>query len=195
MQRIFFLINVYTNLLVCMRVQLSSLVARGSAFFTVHLSHPYVTTGKTIALTSRTLVGKVMSLLFKMLSRLLITFLPRRKRQTCRLAPFYLLQMRSSFSKKITVYFQQQNYCLFSNKQLNSCLFSLITKNNNKCCNSVNSCPESRVSLSKSDKKSQRKDSKIIPLLLILVLGHLRYLIFISDPKYTPKLKFKIGEK
>ena len=48
-----------------------------SAFFTVPLSHPYVTTGKTIALTRRIFVGKVMSLLFNMLSRLVITFLPR----------------------------------------------------------------------------------------------------------------------
>ena len=51
-----------------------------SAFFIVQLSHPYMTTGKTIALTRRTLVGKVMSLLFNMLSRLAITFLPRSKR-------------------------------------------------------------------------------------------------------------------
>ena len=51
-----------------------------SAFFTVQLSHPYMTTGKTIALTRRTFVGKVMSLLFDMLSRLVITFLPRSKR-------------------------------------------------------------------------------------------------------------------
>ena len=50
-----------------------------SAFFTVQLSHPYMTTGKTIALTSRTLVGKVVSLLLNMLSRLVITFLPRSK--------------------------------------------------------------------------------------------------------------------
>ena len=50
-----------------------------SAFFTVQLSHPYMTTGKTIALTKWTFVGKVMSLLFNMLSRLVITFLPRRK--------------------------------------------------------------------------------------------------------------------
>ena len=50
-----------------------------SAFFTVRLSHPYMTTGKTIALTRRTFVGKVMSLLFNMLSRLVITFLPRSK--------------------------------------------------------------------------------------------------------------------
>jgi len=48
-----------------------------SAFFTVQLSHPYVTTGKTIALTRRTFVGKVISLLFNMLSRLVIIFLPR----------------------------------------------------------------------------------------------------------------------
>ena len=51
-----------------------------SAFFTVQLSHPYRTTGKTIALTRWTLVGKVMSLLLNMLSRLVITFLPRSKR-------------------------------------------------------------------------------------------------------------------
>src|SRR5574339_77673 len=50
-----------------------------SAFFTVQLSHPYMTTGKTIALTRRTFVGKVMSLLLKMLSRLVITFVPRSK--------------------------------------------------------------------------------------------------------------------
>ena len=50
-----------------------------SAFFTVQLSHPYMTTGKTIDLTRQTFVGKVMSLLFNMLSRLVITFLPRRK--------------------------------------------------------------------------------------------------------------------
>ena len=48
-----------------------------SAFFIVQLSHPYMTTGKTIALTRRTFIGKVMSLLFDMLSRLVITFLPR----------------------------------------------------------------------------------------------------------------------
>ena len=51
-----------------------------SAFFTVQLSHPYMTTGKTIALTRRTFVGKVMSLLLNMLSRLVITFLPGSKR-------------------------------------------------------------------------------------------------------------------
>ena len=51
-----------------------------SAFFIVQFSHPYMTTGKTIALTRRTFVGKVMPLLFSMLSRLLITFLPRSKR-------------------------------------------------------------------------------------------------------------------
>ena len=51
-------------------------VLRCSAFFTVQLSHPYMTTGKTTALTTRTLVGKVMSLLLNILSRLVITFLP-----------------------------------------------------------------------------------------------------------------------
>ena len=54
-------------------------VLQHSAFFIVQLSHPYITTGKTIALTRRTFVGKVMSLLFNMLSWLVITFLPRSK--------------------------------------------------------------------------------------------------------------------
>ena len=54
-------------------------VLQCSAFFTVQLSHPYMTIGKTIALTRWTFVGKVMSLLFNMLSRLVITFLPRSK--------------------------------------------------------------------------------------------------------------------
>ena len=54
-------------------------ILRPSAFFVVQLSHPHMTTGKTIALTRWTFVGKVMSLLFNMLSRLVIAFLPRRK--------------------------------------------------------------------------------------------------------------------
>ena len=57
-----------------------SSILRCSAFFIVQLSHPCMTTGKTIALTRRTFVGQVMSLLFNMLSRLVITFLPRSKR-------------------------------------------------------------------------------------------------------------------
>ena len=55
-------------------------ILRCSAFFTVQISHPHMTTGKTIALTRRTFVSKVMSLLLTMLSRLVITFLPRSKR-------------------------------------------------------------------------------------------------------------------
>ena len=55
-------------------------ILRCSTFFIVQLSHPYITTGKTIALTRRILVSKVMSLLLNMLSRLVITFLPRSKR-------------------------------------------------------------------------------------------------------------------
>ena len=54
-------------------------ILQRSAFFTVQLSHPYMTTGKTTALTRRTFVGKVISLLLNMLSRLVITFLPRSK--------------------------------------------------------------------------------------------------------------------
>ena len=55
-------------------------ILRCSAFFIVQLSHPHKTTGKTIALTQRTFVDKLMSLLFNMLSRLVLTFLPRSKR-------------------------------------------------------------------------------------------------------------------
>ena len=55
-------------------------ILQHSAFFTVQLSHPYKATGKTTALTRRTFVGKVMSLLFSILSRLVIAFLPRSKR-------------------------------------------------------------------------------------------------------------------
>ena len=57
-----------------------AIILQCSAFFIVQLSHPYMTTGKTIALTRRIFVGKVMSLLFSILSRLVITFLPRSKR-------------------------------------------------------------------------------------------------------------------
>ena len=56
-----------------------SLILRHSAFFMIQLSHPYMTARKTIAFTRRTFVGKVMTLLFNMLSRLVITFLPRSK--------------------------------------------------------------------------------------------------------------------
>ena len=55
-------------------------ILQRSAYFIVQLSHPYMTTGKTIALTRQTLFGKVMSLILNMLSRLVITFLPRSKR-------------------------------------------------------------------------------------------------------------------
>ena len=54
-------------------------ILQSSAFFTVQLSHPYMTTGETIALTRQTFVSEVMLLFFNMLSRLVITFLPRRK--------------------------------------------------------------------------------------------------------------------
>ena len=59
---------------------LKASILRCSAFFIVQLSHPYMTTGKTKALTRQTFVGKVISLIFNMLSRLVIVFLPRNKR-------------------------------------------------------------------------------------------------------------------
>ena len=73
-------------------------VLQRSAFFTLQLSHPYMTTRKTIALTRWTFVDKVMSLLFNMLSRLLITFLPRSKR-------LLILVIN-----KLSYYFQYHNF-------------------------------------------------------------------------------------
>ena len=70
--------GILKSLLQCHSLKAS--VLRRSAFFIVQLSHPYMTTGKTIALTRQTFVGKVMSLLFNILSRLVIAFLPRSKR-------------------------------------------------------------------------------------------------------------------
>ena len=83
----------------------SEAILRHSTFFIVQLSHPYVTTGKTIALTRWIFVGKVMSLLFNMLSRLVITFLPRSK---CLLISWLqgarLSRMRSLLSLSIITY-------------------------------------------------------------------------------------------
>ena len=73
-------------------------ILRHSAFFTVQLSHPCMTTGKTISLTRWTFFGKVMSLLFNMLSRLVITFLPRSKP---------LFKVYNCFSDSPTIYLQQ----------------------------------------------------------------------------------------
>ena len=70
-------------------------ILQHSVFYIVQLSHPYMTTGKTIALTRWTFVGKVMSLLFNMLSKLVITFLPRSK---CLLIWWYLLLLNESGS-------------------------------------------------------------------------------------------------
>ena len=78
-------------------------ILRHSAFFTVQLSRPYMTTGKTIALTRRTFVDKVMSLLLNMLSRLVITFLPRIKR--------LLISWLQSPSTVILVRVGTQNCC------------------------------------------------------------------------------------
>ena len=73
-------------------------ILRHSAFFTIRLSHPYMTTGKTIALTRQTFVGKVMSLLFNMSSRLVVTFLPRSKR----LLISWLKHLMGSWLPKVT---------------------------------------------------------------------------------------------
>ena len=77
-------------------------ILRHSAFFIVQLSHPYMTTGKTIALTRRTFVSKVMSLLFNMLSRLAITFLTREM-QIKTTMRYHLTPFRMAIIKKSTI--------------------------------------------------------------------------------------------
>ena len=81
-------------------------ILQHSAFFPVQLSHPYMTTGKTIALTRQTLVGKVMSLLLNIPSRLVITFLPRSKRLLISWLKFILLTQQyfiNAMSKELTL--------------------------------------------------------------------------------------------
>ena len=80
-------------------------ILRRSAFFIVQLSHPYMTTGKTIALTRQTFVDKVMSLLFNMLSRLVITFLPRSKH--------LLISDEGRTQKNLNVYHLRQLFFCF----------------------------------------------------------------------------------
>ena len=82
----------------------SNTTVQRSAFFIVQLSHPYMTTGKTIALTRRTFVGKVMSLLVNMLSRLVIAFLPRSKYLliSCLLSPSAVI-LKPKKIKSLTV--------------------------------------------------------------------------------------------
>ena len=80
-------------------------ILRRSAFLTVQLSHPYMTTGKTIALTRWSFVGKVMSLLFNMLSRLVITFLPRSKHLLISCCSHHLQWFWSQKKNQVSHYF------------------------------------------------------------------------------------------
>ena len=83
-----------------------------SAFYIVQLSHPYVTTGKTIALTRQNFVDKVMSLLFNMLSRFVITFLPRSKRLLIsRLQSPYAVMLEPKKIKSVTVSIISPSIC------------------------------------------------------------------------------------
>ena len=83
-----------------------------SDFFIVQLPHPYMTTGKTIALTRRTFVNKVMSLLFNMLSRLVIAFLPRRKRLLISwLQSPSAVMLQPKKRKSVTVYIVSRSMC------------------------------------------------------------------------------------
>jgi len=89
-------------------------VLQHSAFFTVQLPHPFMTTGKTIALTRRTFVGKVMSLLLNMLCRLVITFLPRSKRlliSWLQSPSVVILEPRKIKSDTVSTVSDRQFYC------------------------------------------------------------------------------------
>ena len=87
-------------------------ILQHSAFFIIQLSHPYVTTGKTIALTRQTFFGNVISLLFNMLSRLVITFLPRSKRLLISwLQSPSAVIMELKKIKKVTVSIVSQSIC------------------------------------------------------------------------------------
>ena len=88
-------------------------ILRYSAFFIVQLSHPYMTTGKTIALTRRTFVGKVMSLLLNMLSRLVITFLPRSKHLLISWHYFRVKIFKKYWDTKNKTAFIYPRYCFF----------------------------------------------------------------------------------
>ena len=87
-------------------------ILQHSAFFMVQLSHPYMTTGKTIALTRWTFVGKVMSLLFNILSRLVIIFLPRSKHLliSCLQSPSVVI-LEPKKIKSVTVYIVSPSIC------------------------------------------------------------------------------------
>ena len=87
-------------------------ILQHSAFFMVQLSHPYMTTGKTIALTGQTFVGKVMSLLFNMLSRLIIAYLPRSKCLLISwLQPPYTVILEPKKIKSVTVSIVSPSIC------------------------------------------------------------------------------------
>ena len=97
-------------------------ILRRSAFFTVQLSHPYMTTGKTVAVTRWTFVGKVVSLLFNMLSRLVINFLPRRKHLLISWlqSPFAVILNFSDFEFEVVLF----KFTVIENQNL-ECYFPL----------------------------------------------------------------------
>ena len=104
-----------------------------SAFFIVQLSHRYMTTGKTLALTRQTFLDKVMSLLFNMLSRLVITFLPRSKHlliswlQSSSAVIFYVLVIVCMFSGLIEAFscHKSDAFTMEKKKKLGKCVFHL----------------------------------------------------------------------
>ena len=129
-----------------------------SAFVTIQLSHPYMTTGKTIALTRRTFVGKVMSLLFNMLSRLVITFLPRSNR--------LLISWLQSPSAVIIDYTPIQNN-KFKFKKKEACTFSSETSSKSPFClwlaeGPVTCNEHPRAAVTKYQRSSGLKQQKFI---------------------------------
>ena len=133
-------------------------ILRCSAFFTVQLSHSCMTTGKTIALTRWTFVGKVMSLLFNMLSKLVIAFLPRRKHLL-----ISWLQSPSAVRYK-TAQLCYQTKCIQDNKDRNGkalVSFPSWAHPRNNLSQPKRSSPESSTWMIKEKRKKRKKKIKI----------------------------------
>ena len=114
--------------------QFKASILRCSALFIVQLSHPYMTTGKTIALTIQIFVSKAMSLLLNMLSRFVIAFLPRSKRLLISwLQSLSAVILEPKKIKSVTVSIVSPSIChhMFRTCQIGSCMIILITKDSN----------------------------------------------------------------
>ena len=154
-----------------------------SAFFIVQLSHPYMMTGKTIALTRRTFVGKVMSLLFNMLSRLVITFLPRSKRLLISwLQSPSTVILEPGKIKSATISTVSPSICHVMGPDAMILVFRMLSF---KPTFSLSSFPESPSSFPESPSISSLSYFHISSIIDITGLIHAYYLSFPSHPVWA----------